>query len=426
MTLREFVFKEIRLRRLNFALAVASVIVAVGVLVAEMTLLTAHDLRTTRILDAKRAETEAEMARMEDDYRKIMKKLGFNLLILPEGQQLEDFYAKGYAALDMPETYVEKLSGSSLMTVRHLLPSLEQKIRWPEQGQRHVILVGTRGEVPMTHRMPREPMMIAVPSGSVVLGHEIWDSLKLKGGDSITLLGESFEVSQCLPERGNKDDVTLWIDLARAQQMLNKPGRINAILALKCHCAGADLAGVRKQIGTILPGVQILELSSRVIVRAEARDRAKAAAQAAIEAERQHRERLRKEREAFAAWLVPLVMLGAAVWIGLLTLANVRERTSEIGILRALGFRSTQILWIFLSKALLVGCAGALFGYGLGFLIGLFAGEVPAGTASAAALFRPGLLALVVLAAPLLAALASWPPALLAAGQDPAVVLQKE
>ena len=425
MTLRRLIIKEIRHRKLNFVLGIVAVLVAVGVLVAQFTLLDAHDFRTRQILKAKQDETEAEMRRMEDDYRKIMKKLGFNLLILPEGQRLDDFYEKGYASHDMPEDYVRKLANSRIMTVRHLLPSLEQKLRWPEQGQRPIILIGTRGEVPLSHRAPKEPMMVAVPLGSAVLGHEIWESLGLSVGDTITLLGRRFEVILCHPERGNKDDVTIWIDLAEAQEMLNRKGRINAILALKCHCAGTELSTVRADIASTLPGVQVIELSGKVIVRAEARARAAAAAKKAIEAERMHRSRLRGEREAFAAWLTPLVTLGAAVWIGLLALFNVRERTPEIGILRAIGLRSRQIMIVFLAKAVLIGLVGAAFGYGVGFAVGLLSGEISVETRTAAALFKPGLLGLVMVTAPLLAALASWPPALIAARQDPALILQE-
>ncbi len=268
--------------------------------------------------------------------------------------------------------------------------------------------------------------MVAVPPGSAVVGHEIWDSLGLRVGDTITLLGRRFDVSQCNPERGNKDDITMWIDLAQAQEMLNRPGRINAILALKCHCAGAELANVRKEIGAILPGVSVIELASEVITRAEARDRARAAAEAAIAAEGAHRAHLRSEREAFAAWLVPLVALGAAVWIGVLALMNVCERRSEIGILRAVGLRSRQIMLVFLTRALLAGGVGAVLGYAVGYAIGLLSGEAGVETVTAGTLFRPGLLVLVLVAAPLLAGLASWPPALLAARQDPALVLQRE
>ena len=420
------ILREIRLRWISFALGVVSVLVAVGVLTAQLTLLVAHDLRTQQILEEKRAETEAEMRVLEDDYRKIMKKLGFNILLLPEDQRLAELYVAGHSARDMPESYVDRLANSGIMTIRHLLPIAEQEIQWPEEDGRTIILVGTRGEVPLSHRAPLEPMMVAVRAGSAVLGYAIWDSLGLRVGDTITLLGRKFSVGRCHPARGTRDDITVWVDLAEAQQLLGMEGRINAILALKCHCQGADVSSICEDIAGILPGVQVIELATRVITRAEARDRAAAAAKAALEAERMHRVHLRGEREAFASWLVPLVTLGAAAWIGLLALVNVRERTAEIGILRALGVRSRQIMLVFLARAMLVGLAGAVLGYGVGFAVGLLAGEVSLATDTAGALFMPGLLALVTAAAPLLAALASWPPALAAARQDPALVLREE
>lgn len=426
MNISRLVIKEILHRKLNFALGILSVLVAVGGLVAQYTILRAYDLRTGEILVEKEKQTEAEMRVMEDDYRKIMKKLGFNLLILPEQENLDDFYVEGRTLQDMPEEYVKKLAAAGLVTIRHLLPTIEQKIAWSERGGRVIILNGTRGEMQTGKREIEEPILTPVPPGTAVLGHRIAGDLGLKTGDAVTLLGESFTVGEVYPERGTAADVTVWVDLAQAQKLLNRPGRISAILALKCQCEGSDLPNLRKQIGAILPGTHVIWLADRVATRAEARDRAALTAQMAVESEKRNRAAMRAELEAFAAWLVPLVTVGAAVWIGLLALMNVRERTAEIGILRALGFRSSQVLAVFLARALLMGFIGAVLGYGAGFTVGLFSGEVAVGARAVASLFRPGLLLLTLGAAPLLAAFASWPPALLAARQDPALALREE
>jgi putative ABC transport system permease protein len=218
--------------------------------------------------------------------------------------------------------------------------------------------------------------------------------------------------------------MTIWIDLSQAQHLLGAVGRINSIVALKCQCEGSDIASIRRDIGRLLPGVQVIELASKAMTRTEARDRAAAAAKTAIEADRAHRARMRRERESFAAWLLPLVMLGAAVWIGLLAFMNVRERTPEIGILRALGLRSRQIITIFVARAALAGLVGAVLGYGVGFAVGVLSGESAPGGHWAAALFKPGLLGLVALTAPILASLASLSPALIAARHDPAAILR--
>ena len=426
MSLRHLITREIIHHKLNFSIGLVSVIVAVGVFVAELTLLKAHDLRTSDILAEKQRKTEKDMILMEDDYRKIMKELGFNLLILPKGQRLDNFYAEGYASKYMPEEYVTRLSDSKMMTIRHLLPTLEQKIRWPEQGNRTIILVGTRGEVPFLYRAPKEPMLVAVPEGKIVLGYELLNSLGLKPGLTIRLLGRDFQVSTCHPQRGTRDDITAWIDLRQAQNMFDRQGEINAILALKCHCLNNDISLVRADITRILPETRVIEIGDKVVTRAKARDRAKATADSALAAERSYRARLRNEREAFAAWLIPLVILGSSTLIGLLAFNNVRERRTEIGIMRALGFRSNQILFVFLAKAFLLGLFGALLGYIAGFSLGIVSSELPWDSHTSETLFKPVLLVLILLTAPLLSSLVSWVPALIAASQDPAAVLREE
>jgi putative ABC transport system permease protein len=425
MTLWRLVTREIRHRKLSFALGALSAMIAVGVLVAELTLLRAHDARTRDILARKEAQTAQRLLRLEDDYRKIMKKLGFNVLILPTGEGLGDFYAQGYASQFMPESYVETLASSKIMTVRHLLPILEQRVTW-SQGRRKIILAGVRGEVPLPYRAPNRPILQSVAPGKIVLGYELWHGHGLKVGDAVELMGGSFVVSKCYAERGTKDDVTAWINLAQAQEMLGKKDLINAIMALECICVGVDVAAVRREITRILPETQVKELASMALTRAEARQRAAVEHEQALAAEREGRARLRRQREASAAWLVPLVIVGCTAWIGLLSLANVRQRAGEIGILRALGLRSRQILTVFLARAALIGAAGAATGYLIGFAVGVIGGELASSAGAAATLFSPGLLVAVMLAAPALSALAGWAPATRAARQDPAVVLREE
>jgi len=310
------------------------------------------------------------------------------------------------------------------MTVRHLLPLLQQKLKWPEQ-KRTIILVGTRGEVPIAYREPKEPMLTPVSPGTMVVGYELHQSLGLSVGDRVKMLAKEFAVAKCHPERGNKDDITIWINLNEAQELLDKRGKINGILALQCYCTGARVGKILEDISRILPDTQVVEFATKVIIRAEARRRAALAATEAIEAETANRARLRREREAFANILVPLVIVGCIIWIGFLAFGNVRERRSEIGILTAIGLRAAQVFVIFLAKAMLMGLIGGLVGYFAGFLVGAFWGEAPLETRSPIGLFDWGLFLLVLFLAPLLAGLASWIPAMLAAQQDPAVVLRE-
>ncbi|RPJ61310.1 MAG: ABC transporter permease [Acidobacteria bacterium] len=420
MTIWQLVIKEILRRKANFVSGLIAVTVSVGVLAGSMTILRLHDLRTEQIVTQKEQETRQRMAVLEDDYRKIMKNLGFNLLILPKDQKLSDFYADEVVSAFMPDSYATRLAAAKIVTIRHLLPSLEEKVKWPEK-KRTIVLIGTRGEVPSLFRDAREPILVAVPKDHAVIGSELAESLGLKQGDRITLFGRKFTVSQCNEERGSKDDISIWIDLAQAQEILAKPGQINAILALKCICEGNELALVRRDVAAVLPGVQVIEEGTKVLTRAEARDRAAKEAGEAVAAEVHNRWQLRDEQEEFSAILVPLVLLMSGLWIGLVFYANVRERRSEIGILRALGARSWTILRLFLTKALLMGVIGALAGYALGVLAGIIREQE-----ATLSLLELRVFLLASCTAIILSLAASWLPAYYAAQQDPAEVLREE
>ncbi len=426
MNLRQVVFREIMHRKTGFILGALSVAAATGVLVCVMTLLEAHAEASSRMMAEKEAATAREMALMQDDYRKIMKTLGFNLLILPESQSLEQYYATGYVTETMPEDYAGRLAAAGLLTVRHVLPSVERRIEWPEMGGSTVILSGTKGEILSAEGFNGESMQMPVAEGDLVAGYIVAKNLGLSVGETVTLRGEKFRVSEINTEKGTRDDITVWIELGRAQRMLGLEGRINAILALKCLCEGNELPKVRKDVIRILPGTQVIEVDSKVITRAEARDKAAAVAKQTLEEESASLARLRKSIEDLAAWLVPLSILGAAVWIGLLALGNVRQRRAEIGIFQALGLDSGRIIAIFLARAALIGLTGAVAGYALGMATaGVYSAKFEGGL-SGALTFNALTFLVVILAAPALAIVSSWLPALVAAGQDPALVLRED
>ncbi len=425
MNLYRLVFREILHRKLSFALGVTSAAIAVAGLVAALAILQKHDARTELIIFAKEAETRQQMARLEDDYRKLMLKMGFNVMILPKDQNLSDLYADDFASKYMPEEYATRLAKSRVATINHLLPSLQQKVKWPEH-ERTVLLMGVRGEVYLQSAQ-QKPLLDAVAPGTMILGHELARSLPIKVGDQTKLMGREFTVAKINPERGNKDDITLWINLSEAQELLNKRGLINGILALDCTCDTVDrLSRIRAEIARILPDTQIIEYASQALTRAEARARAAAEAQESIQREKDGRAKLRQEREGLASMLVPVLLVGSSLWIGLLAMANVRDRRGEIGILRALGLRSSQILLVFLGKAILIGLTGAIFGFVVGRTIGTFWSESASAAPLHIAFFDAQLLLLVLISAPVLSALASWLPAMSATQQDPAVVLREE
>jgi hypothetical protein len=442
------VFREIAHRKLNFLLGAVCIALTVSITFGAMALLKAHDLETRAILADHDTRTEAILAQMESDtsqnmdqledaIRKSMKGLGFNIFIYPEGQEMAEVYAQGFASKTMPEEYVSKLANSKIVTVNHLLPRLTRKIKWPEQD-RTVVLIGVRGEVPLAHRDPKKPLIDPVPEGKLVVGYELHQSLGLNPGDTVKLMGREFAVQKCHKERGTVDDITLWMNLGECQQILNQKGRINAILALECNCATLDRLGeIRAEIGKILPGTKIIEKGSKALARAEARVKAGATAKKQMIETGRNREQqranksarlasLQDSRERMASILVPLVAILCLAIVGVLSFTNVRDRQSEIGIFRAIGVTGGLILKVFLARAFLLGLAGAVIGLTILYLGGSGLQEKYLHGYALSRLLESRQLSIALITVPLLACVAAWLPSLHASQRDPAEILRHE
>ena len=457
MQLSRLIIREISHRKLNFVLSVVAVAVAAIAVVVADGVVRRDALVTERLLSVKQSEAEAAIeakveqvavagAELEDAIRKQMLGLGFNVLILPESQDPAELHLRGSLSETMPEEYATRLSESKIMTINHLLPTVMKQVEWPEQ-EIDVVLYGTRGEVPIMHRGLKKPMLDAVAPGQMVLGYEVARRCELEPGDEVEFMGETFRISKTHPERGSTDDVTVWIDLGKAQELLGLQNLVHAILALECECAGDRIAQIRAEISGVLPGTQVIERYSQALARFEARTKAKEVAEESLAAERaageawlareaESRASLEGQHRRVAQWLIPTVLLLAAAAVGLLAYVNVRYRREEIGILRAIGMRTRQILAVFLGKAALSGVVGGVLGVTFGLAIGslIAAGIDPADArftegVQAALLRSPGYLVTLVttpLLAVALAMLSSWVAAVMAANEDAAVVLQGE
>ena len=165
MTVWRLAIREICHRKLSFLMSVISVTTAIACLVGAQTLLRADRVITEHLLEKNRSEVEQVLAAtedvvkqagadLEDAMRKHMLGLGFNILILPKEQSRSEL----------------------------LLPSVTRRVLWPEHNL-EVILIGTRGEVPIQHRESKKPLLEEVAEGEMVVGNEIRKELGLKVGD---------------------------------------------------------------------------------------------------------------------------------------------------------------------------------------------------------------------------------------------------
>ncbi len=436
---------ELKHRKMNVTLSLLALVAASTLFVASPTLLRGYQQESDRQLRAMQDETRIELEAMEEKAaadlanldkrtKRIMRDLGFNLRIVHQNTDLAALYTS-FTSFDMPQEYVQKLADSpEINKIVHLVASLKQMVEWEGKPR---LLVGIAPEATQSHIEKKAPMGLQVKPGTVYLG-----SLAAEGhaiGDNVEILGKSFEVARILPAHGRADeDVAIFLDLADAQQVLNKPGKISEILALGCKCKTVErIEEITAQLEIVLPDTKVTEHRLQAVAREDQRKLVQAHHDQTmidyetnrnkiVGQEESHRAHVADLLEGVTSVVTPLIVFVCALWVGLLAWANVRERRAEIGLLRAIGKRSISIASLFLGKAVVLGVVGGV----VGCLLGYFSARWLATSVFEVAVenFTPSIIASVcaVLGTPLVAAMASYLPTLIAVKQDPAVVLSGE
>ena len=433
MNIWSIVKRELDHKKYGFITGILSLVIATAGVVGAIILLTGDKQATEQIFIEKEKELREEMLRLEDDYRKIMRNMGYNVLIVNNKQSYTELESEGYATTYLDYEDVWKIAESGMKTLNHLLPILQEKIYWKKMNI-DILLTGIEGQVPVYSKPEhlteddkyRSPIMERVPEGKADLGKEIAESLNLSHHDKISIKGEEFEVNKIYSKRGTRDDISVWIPLNKAQSILDKPGKINGILALQCVCHTEDLGQLKEEVEGILPHAKVFEFSSLIEARAEVREKAAKLHENILGEEIAHQMELRQKKENLASILVIFLIIGASVWIFILILNNVRERKYEIGILRAIGFRRYQVLRIFLAKSALMGVVAGIIGCLAGILVGVMWSNIEFTNISTENLVSFPVIILGLLLAPVLALTAGFIPSVMAANQDPAAILSEQ
>ena len=372
------VLKEIVHRKTNFLLSLLSIIVAVALFVSCFTMGAASKRETSRL----------------------MREMGFNLRIIPKDTDMTTFWSVGFSETTMPHEYIDRMSDYPGISYEHLTATLQQRIRW-----KGIDLILTGFSSSITGK--KKPMVYEIESGNVHIGYEIAKKLNLKRGQEIGISGYQFLIERCLPESGSADDIRVQMLLNDAQKVLGLQGRINEIRAIDCFCleqSGDAIGMLRSELERILPAAKVTQV--------------KAVAKA--------RNDQRKMANKYFVFIIPVVVIGCVVWLGMMMIINVRDRRTEIGVMRALGYGSGKISSLFLGKSVVIGLIGALFGFLLGTGLALQIGpEIFKLTANQ---IHPifSLLAWSILIAPVFAAFSSFIPTMIAIAVDPAVSLRQD
>jgi len=377
----KLIYKEILFRKLNFLLTFLAISLAVAFFVSFFTTNEASKRETIRLT----------------------RDMGFNLRIIPKETDMNNFWLKGYSEFYMPEEYVNRFWEFKNFSFAHLTATLHKTIIW---NGKEIILTGIAPEIEPSGK-EKTSMAFMIDTGMVYVGYELAKFMDLEHGATIKILDKNFVITKTLSETGSSDDIRIYGTLSEFQDLLLMEGLVNEIMALNCLCLSPDddnyLKTIREQLTRVLPEAKVI--MNTTIANA--------------------REKQRHMLEQYFAVITIFVIILIALWIGVLVMINVRERITEIGILNAMGHGWTEIVGLFLGKALLIGVLSAATGFILGTGLALKFGpdifKITAGT------IKPiyELLFWSLLVAPLFSAFLALIPTMIAISKDPAATLRK-
>lgn len=378
MTLRDIAFRNLRRRKAKAAFVLVGILIGVASVVAFISLVES----LTQNINHK------------------LEQYGANILIVPKTENLSLSY--GGLSLGGVLFEMQDIRQADLGRIRGIKNAQNVAAVGPmvlgavDTGQRKALLAGIDSQA-IPYLRPWWVHSGKIPDeNGVLLGSEVARVLGLEAGKPLRLNGRHLAVSGVLQPTGSQDDQIIFAPLKTAQQILGKEGRIS-LAEVAALCAGCPVEEMVAQISEVLPGAKVMAIKQVVQGRMETLDH------------------FRKASYLLSA----IVVLVGGLVVLVTMMGSVRERTAEIGIFRAVGFRQSHIMRIVLLEAgilsALAGLSGYLTGLGAARLALPFFTEGHGASVS----LDPFLAGGAFLLAMVLGLAASIYPALLAARMDP-------
>lgn len=292
--------------------------------------------------------------RMEGAVRDKLDKFGANILVSPRTEQLSlgfgDISLGGAQVAHARLTMNDRKGIESIRYKERLRSVAPYLLAAADASGRDLVWMGvSAGDIAMARPWWKIYGSPIRERGEVLLGSEAAAALDKGPGATVTSGKKSFRVAGVLDPTGEKEDAMVIADIRDLQSLTGSPGAVT-FYEVAALCKDCPVEEIVAQIGAALPGARVSAIRQVVESRKEAVDQFR--------------------RLGMGVSAIVLAIAGLMVLVTVM--GNVQERTREIGVLRAVGFRRKAILsllfwetgWI----SLLASAGGAAIGLAAGTL----------------------------------------------------------
>ncbi|MEX1329300.1 MAG: ABC transporter permease [Desulfobacterales bacterium] len=285
---------------------------------------------------------------MTADINHKLEKYGANILIVPKTENLNLTYgglSLGGVSFEMEEIREKDLEQVSSIKNSKNIAALGPLVLGVARVDSHKVLMAGVNFQSAGILKPWWKVEGVLPGeDAVILGAEAARVLKMEIGNRLKVNNKDLVVSGILKTTGSQDDQLIFTRLATAQAIFGKAGRVS-MAEVAALCKDCPIEAMVKQISDALPGAKVMAIQQVVKSRMETLAQFK----------------------KFSYGISGVILFIGSMVVLVTMMGSVRERTDEIGIFRAIGFRKRHIIKIvFMEAAILSGLAG-ITGYFLGF-----------------------------------------------------------
>jgi putative ABC transport system permease protein len=174
----------------------------------------------------------------------------------------------------------------------------------------------------------------------LLIGSQTAVTYDLAVGDTLDIKGDDYTVTAILKPTGSSEDGIIVGDLHTFQNILGKEGKISMV-EIQAFCRDCPITELTLQISEKFPEAKVTGLRQAMMSKMQTVEMFK----------------------TFSYGIAVLVIFIGSLLVFVTMMGSVNERTREIGIFRAIGFRRGHVMQIILLEAMVVGLIGGLLGY---------------------------------------------------------------